>query len=94
MTQAKHTPGPWKIVKDDYSPRISVSANGTFICHFTGLSGAHINANENARLIAASPDLLENLTFLVAAAQTEPGMSIYKAHIAKAVAAIAKAKGR
>lgn len=47
----------------------------------------------NALLIAAAPELLENLQFLLDAARTEPGMSIYKAHMDRACAAIAKAKG-
>ena len=38
--------------------------------------------------------MLEALKFLTDAADTEPGMSIYRAHIEKARAAIAKAEGK
>ena len=60
----------------------------------------------NARLIASAPDLLAerdqlreinaellaSLDFMVQAADTEPGMSIYRAHIDVARAVIEKAK--
>lgn len=48
----------------------------------------------NAQLIAAAPEMLEDLKFLVDAAKTEPGMSIYKAHIERAENTIAKAQGK
>mgnify|MGYP001608436783 CR=1 FL=1 len=68
----------------------------------------NVDVDANARLIAAAPDtaaerdrlrevnreLLRSLDFLVQAAECEPSMSIYKAHIAQANAAIAKAKGK
>ena len=38
----------------------------------------------------AAPDLLTSLRFLVEAADTEPGMNIYRAHIEKAKEVIAK----
>ena len=49
--------------------------------------------DKNARLIAAAPDLLEALRFMVNAAKTETGMDIYKAHIEQAENAIRKAIG-
>jgi len=40
---------------------------------------------------AAAPELLASLRFILDAADTEPGMQIYKAHIQSARAIIAKA---
>lgn len=48
----------------------------------------------NALLMAAAPELLEALRFIVNAAEAEPGMAIYKAHIEQARVVIAKAEGR
>jgi len=45
----------------------------------------------DAILIAAAPELLASLSFLVQAARTEPGMNIYKAHIEQAENVIRKA---
>lgn len=46
-----------------------------------------------AKLISAAPEMLASLQFLVDAAETEPGMAIYRAHIEQARAVITKAKG-
>lgn len=54
-------------------------------------SHAAIDAMEqaaNGRLLALAPKLLRDLKFLVDAAETEPGMAIYNAHIEKARAHI------
>ena len=48
-------------------------------------------ALKTERLKSINADLLAALKFLVNAAETGPGMSIYKAHIDAARAAIAKA---
>ena len=89
-----HRPGPWHVGVRQ-AEQIVYDENGWAVANATVHHGESKipESKANARLTAAAPDLLKNLTFLVAAAQTEPGMSIYKAHIAKAVAAIAKAKG-
>ena len=42
-------------------------------------------------LLAAAPDLLASLQFLTDAAETEPGMEIYRAHIEQAREAIKRA---
>lgn len=49
--------------------------------------------NNIVELQKINGELLKCLDFLVRAAETEPGMSIYKAHIQQASAAIKKAKG-
>lgn len=57
---SKHTPGPWRY---DYKPGYCgeiVSTDGTSVCSFTDEP-----TKDNARLIAAAPDLLSNLQFAV-----------------------------
>ena len=77
---SKHTPGPWVT-------RETVAGWSVF----SGILPVRIHKEANARLIAAAPDLLRSLVFLVDAARTEPGMEIYKAHIEQAQVAINKA---
>ena len=91
MTQVKHTPGPW--VAEDYAGAGSVpwyvvphDHKGT-IAALTGL-----DAEANARLIAAAPDMLEALQALVSANNSTDGMAMRKAW-GKADAAIARATG-
>jgi len=106
MTQTKHTPGPWRAVaqkmtghmfveRDLGNKNLPYAANNTL--SESRLLIASIESGEaesNARLIAAAPDLLEALAFLVRVCESEPeACGIYKAHIAQARAAIAKAKG-
>ena len=56
MSQAKHTPGPWRVVKDwDVSGHAYTVANGAASVLDDDESSA------NARLIAASPELLAAL---------------------------------
>ena len=92
----RYTPGPWAI--DHSHPGTdrhqTIVATGNFS---TGLTYEQIAVckgrrhRDHARLIAAAPELLEALRWLCDAADTEPGMSIYKAHMAEARASIAKA---
>ena len=57
-TETKFTPGPW-IVSSNYDLHVVREEGGIICCcedgDFTGLS----QAKANARLVAASPDLLE-----------------------------------
>jgi hypothetical protein len=64
---------------------IDCQIEGNYTCNIA-------EAKANARLIAAAPELLAACKFLLAAAETEPGMAIYVAHIQQARAAIAKAE--
>jgi hypothetical protein len=96
----KHTPGPWKIgrgrqdAKDPVFWHVDVLNTGGTI-RVARVAGVGRDAAEaNARLISSAPELLDALSFLVQAAETEPGMAIYRAHIEKGKAAIAKAEGR
>jgi hypothetical protein len=102
---SKHTPGPWRV----YPTTELVDARGTEgvtgynieseSCEIVGVEGIEFwkeNAEANARLIAAAPELLEALTSLLS--EAEAFASAIRAYanseaIAAARAAIAKAKG-
>lgn len=98
MADVKHTPGPWAIeyrTEDQftYSPRISV---GPAFLHYS--AGYHTEkqdatfkarAEANARLIAAAPELLEALQWIV----SQPRGHMYLEVREKAAAALAKATG-
>ena len=90
MSESKRTPGPWKLEVWDMEGNIVVAgqhdARGVYPvaecsnkCLFPG------QAEANARLISAAPDLLEALQELV---ELEVAKNMHKAR-----AAIAKAKG-
>ena len=88
----KHTPAPWQASwhGTTHFSQIEIWSSSHPVCI---IATSNTNPNKDANLIAAAPELLSALEFLVAAADTEPGMNIYKAHIAAARAAIKKAKG-
>ena len=102
MTEAKHTPGPWKqhpdyplIIKEDNAP---ISDEGVTIANTTAHEGSGYFPNPsqgraNARLIAAAPELLEALQEIVAAADGA-GWAQLDATLANARAAVAKATGK
>jgi hypothetical protein len=91
----QHTPGPWShagpsdIGRDGYS----IYASGP-LAYTAGPSDYGDAAEANARLIAASPELLVALRDLMDAEGGEPGMTEdQKAAWLQAEAAIAKATG-
>ena len=96
----QYTPGPWrvgskafKVLAGEYD---SLIADVSACCRCRNQESRWFDtesAKANARLIAAAPELLEALKFLVSAALTEPGMSIYTAHIRQAQIIIQKAGG-
>jgi len=63
--QAAHTPGPWSIGSDIHDDRIGIGSKhgvvvfAPFIKHADMLAG--VQGIDNARLIAAAPDMLEAL---------------------------------
>lgn len=110
MGQTKHTPGPWKAIPEvlfhdgqHIAGRMpKVIREGVFIASVSRHDGARIKrgrcpeAEANARLIAASPDLLAALERLlqVASEGTSKGRALDllpPGTIDKARAAIAKA---
>jgi len=86
MSEHTTTIGPWRI--GDAGTTVFGPPNGNPAPEIVAQS-----CKKNARLIAAAPELLEALKFLVSAALTEPGMSIYTAHIRQAQIIIQKAGG-
>jgi hypothetical protein len=97
-TQATHTPGPWEISKNEAGELdICEAGAGNMLADLAKCK----NAEANARLIAAAPDLLEALKVTVWSlfkhqpprAPQDPSTDASHA-LAIASAAIAKAEGR
>lgn len=59
MSEVKHTPGPWNIINDDRSFIISAKDNSYDIAIVRNIGKE--NNESNANLIAAAPELLEEL---------------------------------
>ena len=64
--KAEHTPGPWVLADD-----LNVRTEGGILLHVTYFAGrtSYDQQLENAKLIAAAPDLLEALNILLQVAQ-------------------------
>ena len=102
MSETKHTPGPW--VADDnegfsmwkiYS-RMSPSGSGVQGSRVADVIGDSAEADANAALIAAAPELLEALRLLLAECEHQAwigNMPDDRVEFGIARAAIAKAKG-
>jgi hypothetical protein len=93
-----HTPGPWHVVPEAQSPWIVGDAEGDSIadCEPPGPWMSEEEADANARLIAAAPDLLAALEACVDA-MTDGGKCEIKKWLDAfdlARLAIAKAKGQ
>lgn len=95
MSEAKHTPGPWR-VEVDTGPEAAwerkwptIHAEKYEVVGCEGLYGDYETDMANARLIAAAPDLLDALVQFVdefegCYADGEPAMIKARAAIAKA----------
>ena len=92
MSEAQHTPGPWRADSTNVSERYRYVLGGRrLICRITKGDG---ESEANARLIAAAPELLEAL---IAAEQAfvEHGIPLAcHASLFQIRAAIAKATGQ
>ena len=93
MDETKHTPGPWTAHDDDGTGTLpcvlseKVNAGGNFYV-------AQCNVFEDARLIAAAPELLEALEHLVPMTWNDgPLCEVYRESGKRAETAIAKARG-
>ncbi|KAA0970845.1 hypothetical protein FPY71_10250 [Aureimonas fodinaquatilis] len=102
MTQAKHTPGPWKIIATNVSFTI-VGADGVHVMktswhghvreHYPLMAEALVNIT----LASAALELLAVAKRLEYAARMEPGkdrLAAFQTVAEEARAAIAKAEGR
>lgn len=93
---SKHTPGPWEVgfyltteaFRAIMEHRAVMRPDGALLC-VTGPSG-DADSDADARLMAASPKLLEALKGLVACSH---GEGVECVHYKRAHAAIAKAEG-
>lgn len=111
MSEAKHTPGPWTVETSDHLGIIWIDdEDGVDVCdlYHTSRSGKCIskqNAEANACLIAAAPELLEcardgwRMCNAMILAAKQAGKPLPVDHYAvrdlpKFAAAIAKAEGR
>ncbi|MGN8346324.1 hypothetical protein ACLEJQ_22245 [Pseudomonas sp. SMV71] len=107
MTEHKHTPGPW--VRCSTAPKIIMS--GSFIDGHQGYMVGSVTGNDNsgyyaseqeaeanAKLIAAAPDLLEALEYLkreliLSDVDLDYIESHFRPWLNKAESAVAKARG-
>ena len=91
MSEMKPTPGPWEAERIYNSNCFDITCEcGFFIATCHDCVRGESNAEANARLIAAAPELLEALAEVVNAADGE-GWSQLDPSLSKARAAIAKA---
>lgn len=95
MTKAQHTPGPWThegqgdITGIENDPSIGCVGKVDVACVYLRTVPGRTEAN--ARLVAASPELLDALELLVAGIESSVSETFIP--LAKARAAIAKATG-
>ncbi|MDY7559920.1 hypothetical protein QN366_05040 [Pseudomonas sp. CCC3.2] len=87
MSELKFTPGPWVAIHTPNGFVINPSTGGDSICRLSTLRMER-NHEDNAKLIAAAPELLAALVELEAGSGTSPGAN---KKYAKARTAILKA---
>lgn len=86
MSEAKHTPGPWRVSYERGTTQIRTANNESIMCDETYYPWVPKN-DADWHLIAAAPDLLEALEGVVRVADRDT------TEFNAARAAIAKAKG-
>ena len=102
---ARHTEGPWEAYETPGRWNVCHKSEGRIGGTFAEVRSLHVTAEAvaisaaNARLIAAAPDLLKALVWIITANDSPPGATMGEAkvceHYAKiARAAIAKATGK
>lgn len=85
---AQHTPGPWKADKWATGWTVSAPDSHYSVCHLEGCN----NADANARLIAAAPELLAACKMVVERVLESDQVTLEELDQVKA--AIAKAEGK
>lgn len=93
MSQLKHTPGPWSYRKQKLRSQFAAviieikDAAGQTIVHWSGFDGLRQKKSEiiaNARLIAASPRMLQALQCITNPAADDDDLDFARAVIAEA----------
>ena len=96
MSTTKHTPGPWRYYTESQPDGCPIVGSGgpmvAMLAHSVNHPDQSDEANANAYLIAAAPELLEALECLLAAVEQHDTPLTDPERIA-ARSAIAKAKG-
>ena len=83
---AKHTPGPWKVVEDFIDEQQSLDYMSVISCDAEIASRIRVDAD--ARLIAAAPELLAAaLEFMNGEGNVKATRDMFRAAIAKATGA-------
>lgn len=98
MKTTNHTPGPWALLdREENSRTLTHITNGAHIVCALGTTRTDGSPNHytNAHLIAAAPDLLSALRFLLADYVAIEGEKLTGSSVPveKAMAAISKAEG-
>lgn len=94
MSSAKHTPGPWTVSAYPSGLYIRRAGSHGFVAHvFGGVNDKQANANAN--VMAAAPDLLEALRYIERLASDDDlgGDGVFLVIADRAREAIAKATG-
>ena len=95
MSELKHTPGPWVAQVDPDGKNLDVtSGDGVMVVNGCGCCGSPFMegpAKENAHLIAAAPDMLEELEWVLIDLSENNTLGDDRRQSIRA--AIAKAKG-
>jgi hypothetical protein len=92
-----HTPGPWVIDETDSSSSIVQTVKTGFAVHEHpewGSINSRVEIRENARLIAAAPELLEKLEALLAMARRNIKGALLEVAMADAEQVINKARSK
>ena len=98
MTDATHTPGPWKVSADPDATAQQRRCTTLHDARFVDGPSGHVCAmrdqasqQADARLISAAPDLLAALRVLTGFAEAHDGETLVREHLKIARAAILKA---
>lgn len=94
---SKYTPGPWEVESylEPYNRHLlTYQVRSEFFV--VAKCGTGFETKENARLIAAAPDLLDALEYILVNLERSPTTGIYEIHediLEYAITTVAKAKG-
>lgn len=94
-----HTPGPWQMYPSSEQMQVNVGVPDSAIGHAIAFGNTQAEAQANARLIAAAPDLLAALQYVLDAHDYDGALTMGTARLSPAIRAriereIAKATGQ